>query len=53
MRIAEQVSCIVFFKQKAAYEVIRSLVGSERWIRDSACMHAGGAQEVMLMTGCP
>ena len=30
------VVCLVFFfKQKTAYELLRSLVGSEMWIRDS------------------
>ena len=31
-----------FFKQKTAYEMLRSLVGSEMCIRDSPCAYAIG-----------
>ena len=30
------VDCVFFFKQKTAYELLRSLVGSEMCIRDSS-----------------
>src|SRR5674536_369804 len=33
--MSEMVSSLVFFKQKTAYEMLRSLVGSEMCIRDS------------------
>ena len=32
--IVENLGSIFFFKQKTAYEMLRSLVGSERCIRD-------------------
>ncbi len=31
-----------FFKQKKAYEMLRSLVGSEMCIRDNSCVLNGG-----------
>eukprot|EP00658_Telonema_sp_P-2_P043768 TRINITY_DN31663_c0_g1_i1.p2 TRINITY_DN31663_c0_g1~~TRINITY_DN31663_c0_g1_i1.p2 ORF type:complete len:136 (+),score=25.92 TRINITY_DN31663_c0_g1_i1:88-495(+) len=33
--------CFFFFKQKTAYEMLRSLVGSEMCIRDSTCRLCG------------
>ena len=32
------VGCFFFFKQKTAYEMLRSLVGSEMCIRDRLCL---------------
>ena len=37
-----------FFKQKTAYEMLRSLVGSEMCIRDSANIARRGIREVLF-----
>ena len=49
------VDCVFFFKQKTAYEMLRSLVGSEMCIRDrtriaSRMMWLGSASKVSLPT---
>ena len=48
---------IFFFKQKTAYEIMPSLVGSEMCIRDSRNMARGGAclraQPSLLCTAAP
>ena len=36
---------VFFFKQKTAYEMLRSLVGSEMCIRDSPISVGGGTPE--------
>ena len=50
---AERYLCIVFFffKQKTAYELLRSLVGSEMCIRDSAWAVLKGAQLAFVLVG--
>ena len=42
------VSFIFFFKQKTAYEMLRSLVGSEMCIRDRYWIQSKDAQEAFI-----
>eukprot|EP00658_Telonema_sp_P-2_P057425 TRINITY_DN45892_c0_g1_i1.p1 TRINITY_DN45892_c0_g1~~TRINITY_DN45892_c0_g1_i1.p1 ORF type:complete len:126 (-),score=35.39 TRINITY_DN45892_c0_g1_i1:552-929(-) len=56
--------CFFFFKQKTAYEMLRSLVGSEMCIRDSAgvgqptaawnaCYVCGDPEQLVCCDSCP
>ena len=45
------VLCVVFFKQKPAYEMLRSLVGSEMCIRDRNGIAYDPSEDRLFVTG--